>query len=201
MEISQKIQSLRIKSGLSQEALADRLGVTRQSVSKWELGQALPDTEKVIQLSQLFGVTIDWLLLYEGPMLAKPNKQSLRFGMYLIVKDFGKSVDFYEKLLSMRVSTIGTNRFAQFFFDGICMSIMNEAHLPSHDYSGCGDHKFVLNFWIPDLSAEYERVKSLNIGRMTDIIQVNTNYYFFNVYDPDGNVIEITGNYICDEPK
>ncbi|MCL2202498.1 MAG: helix-turn-helix domain-containing protein [Defluviitaleaceae bacterium] len=184
-----------MKSGLSQEALADQIGVTRQSISKWELGQALPDTEKIVQLSRLFGVATDWLLLYEGPMLAKPNRQSLRFGMYLIVKDFSKSVDFYEKLLSMRVSTVGANRFAQFFFDGICMSIMNEAHLPGHDYSGCGDHKFALNFWIADLATEYERVKSLNIGRTTEIIHPHSNYYFFNVYDPDGNVIEITGHY------
>jgi lactoylglutathione lyase len=193
MDIGKRVQSLRMKNGLSQEALAERLGVTRQSVSKWELGQALPDTEKIVQISRLFGVSADWLLLYEGPMIANPNKQSLRFGMYLIVKDFGKAVDFYEKLLCMRVSTVGKNRFAQFFFDGICMSIMNEAHLQGHDYSGCGDHKFVLNFWINDLSAEHERVKSLNIGRVTEIQNAHTNYYFFNVYDPDGNVIEITG--------
>jgi lactoylglutathione lyase len=193
MDIGKRVQSLRMKSGLSQEALAEKLGVTRQSVSKWELGQALPDTEKIVQISRLFGVSADWLLLYEGPMLARPNKQTLRFGMYLIVKDFGKAVDFYEKLLCMRVSTVGKNRFAQFFFDGICLSIMNEAHLKGHDYSGCGDHKFVLNFWINDLSAEHERVKSLNIGRVTAILSAHTNYYFFNVYDPDGNVIEITG--------
>jgi len=195
MDIGRRIQTLRVKSGLSQEALADQLGVTRQSVSKWELGQALPDTDKIVQLSRLFGVATDWLLLYEGPMLAKPNRQNLRFGMYLIVKDFGKSVDFYEKLLSMRVSTVGPNRFAQFFFDGICLSIMNESHLPGHDYSGCGDHKFALNFWIADLSSEHERVKSLNIGRTTEIVHAHSSYYFFNVYDPDGNVIEITGHY------
>jgi len=72
---------------------------------------------------------------------------------------------------------------------------MNEANLQGHDYSGSGDHKFVLNFWINDLQAEYERVKSLNIGAVTEIIQIHTNYYFFNLYDPDNNVIEITGNY------
>jgi len=193
MEIGQKIQQLRIKSGLSQESLAEQLEITRQSVSKWETGQALPDTEKIIQISHLFGVTTDWLLLNEGPMVAKKSQQSLRFGMYLITKDFTRSVDFYEKLLNLRVSIMGVNRFAQFFFDGVCMSIMSERHLPGHDYSGCGDHKFVLNFWIEDLTAEHERVKELNIGRVTNIIQPSEKYYFFNVYDPDGNVIEITG--------
>ena len=70
MEVGQRIQALRTRNGLSQEALADRLGVTRQSVSKWELGQSLPDTEKIVQLSRLFGVGIDWLLLNEVPMFA-----------------------------------------------------------------------------------------------------------------------------------
>jgi len=195
MQIGQRIQASRLKKGLSQEALAHSLGVTRQSVSKWELGQSVPDTEKIIQLCRLFEVTTDWLLLNEGPKPAKPCKSAFRFGMYLIVKDFGKSVDFYEKLLNMRASVIGHNRFAQFFFDGINMSVMNERHLPGHDYSGCGDHKFAFNFWINDLTAEYERVNGLSIGRTTEIIRANASYYFFNVYDPDGNVIEITGPY------
>ena len=199
MEVGRRIQALRIQSGLSQEALAEQLNVTRQSISKWELGQAVPDTEKIVQISRLFGVATDWLLLYEGPMLAKPNRQTLRFGMYLITKDFNKSVDFYEKLLSMRVSVIGGNRFGQFFFDGICLSVMNEAHLPGHNYNGCGDHKFALNFWITDLLADYERVRSLNIGRMTEIVKGNPHYYFFNIYDPDRNVIEITGHYEPDK--
>jgi len=198
MDIGQKIQSLRIKKGLSQEALADRLGVTRQSVSKWELGQALPDIEKVVQLSRLFGVYTDFILLDESIVHAKQSRQILHFGMYLIVKDFDKSIAFYENLLCTRASIIGQNRFAQFFFDGVCISVMNESHLPGHDYSGCGDHKFAFNFRINDLAVEYERVKSLNIGRVTEIIQAHSNYYFFNVYDPDGNVVEITGHY---EPK
>ena len=196
MDAGRRIQALRIQSGLSQEALAEQLGVTRQSVSKWELGQALPDTEKIVQISRLFGVSTDWILLHEGSMLAKPIKQNLRFGMYLIVKNFERAIDFYEKLFCIRVSTIGANRFGQFFLDGICFSIMSEAHLPGHDYSGCGDHKFALNFWIASLSAEHERIKGLNIGRMTEIIKANAKYYFFNLYDPDGNVIEITGHYV-----
>jgi len=186
---------LRVKHNLSQEALAERPDVTRQSVSKWELGTAQPDTEKIIRISQLFGVTTDWLLLYKGSMFAKPGKAALRFGMYLITKHFARSVDFYEKLFAMRASVIGTNRFAQFFIDGICFSLMSEAHLPGHDYSGCGDPKFTLNLWTHDLAAERDRVKTLQIGLTTDIIHPHSQYYFFNVYDPDGNVIEITGNY------
>lgn len=191
MNIGDRIQMLRAKNNLSQEALADKLGISRQSISKWELGQSLPETENILQLSKLFGTTTDWLLLNHGPMYQKPNQQSLRFGMYLIVKDFAKSVDFYERLLNMRASVMGTGRFAQFFFDGIALSIMCEAHLPGHDYSGCGDHKFALNFYAADLHAEYERVKIF--APVTAIKRPQANYYFFNIYDPDGNVVEITG--------
>ena len=63
--IGNKIQSCRKKAGLSQEALARELGISRQAVSRWETGEAIPDTEKVIQLSRLFQVSTDYLLLDE----------------------------------------------------------------------------------------------------------------------------------------
>jgi len=197
--MGERIQGLRVKAGLSQEVLAERLGVTRQSVSKWELGQAVPDVDKLVQLARLFGVTTDWLLLYEGAMMAGRKNAAMRFGMYLIVKDFPRAVDFYEKLLEMNASMRGANRFAQFFFDGICLSIMNEAHLPGHDYRGCGDHKFAFNFWVSDLRQTHERVRALQIGTVTEIISMHTKYHYFNLTDPDGNVIEMTGNYASSE--
>src|SRR3712207_4342947 len=62
MIISEKIMSLRKKMGWSQEDLANELNVSRQSVSKWETGASIPDMNKVIQMSDLFGVTTDYLL-------------------------------------------------------------------------------------------------------------------------------------------
>ncbi len=62
MNFAEKLQTFRKNVGLSQEELAERLGVSRQSVSKWELGQAYPETGKLIELSRLFGVTVDELL-------------------------------------------------------------------------------------------------------------------------------------------
>lgn len=62
MNISEKISSLRKEKGLSQEALAEALGVSRQSVSKWESGDVLPDSDKIIAMSGFFGVTTDYLL-------------------------------------------------------------------------------------------------------------------------------------------
>lgn len=62
MIIADKIVSLRKRAGWSQEELAEKLGVTRQSVSKWEGAQSVPDMDKVVSLSRLFGVTTDYLL-------------------------------------------------------------------------------------------------------------------------------------------
>lgn len=62
MDFSQKLIGLRRRGGLSQEQLADRLGVTRQSVSKWESGAALPELGKIVALSELFGVSVDYLV-------------------------------------------------------------------------------------------------------------------------------------------
>ena len=62
MGFSEKLMTLRRRNGLSQEQLADTLGVTRQSVSKWEGGTAMPELVKLIALSELFGVTVDYLV-------------------------------------------------------------------------------------------------------------------------------------------
>ena len=62
MTLADKIQYLRKKAGWSQEELADKTGVSRQAVSKWESGQSVPDLEKILLLSDLFSVTTDYLL-------------------------------------------------------------------------------------------------------------------------------------------
>ena len=62
MTFSDKLIALRRKAGWSQEELAERLNVSRQSVSKWESAQSMPDIDKIVQLSSLFGVTTDYLL-------------------------------------------------------------------------------------------------------------------------------------------
>lgn len=62
MILADKIITLRKKAGWSQEELASQLGVTRQSVSKWEGAQSVPDLDKVVQMSRLFGVSTDYLL-------------------------------------------------------------------------------------------------------------------------------------------
>ncbi|MGN1166674.1 MAG: helix-turn-helix domain-containing protein [Lachnospiraceae bacterium] len=62
MNVADRIQSLRKMKGVSQEQLADAIGVSRQAVSKWESEQSMPDMEKVILMSDYFDVTTDYIL-------------------------------------------------------------------------------------------------------------------------------------------
>lgn len=77
MLLADKIVTLRKRAGWSQEELAAQLGVSRQSVSKWEGAQSVPDMQKVVQMSRLFGVTTDYLLKEElgepEPAPAEPD--------------------------------------------------------------------------------------------------------------------------------
>lgn len=62
VEIAQRLAERRKQAGLSQEALAARLGVSRQAVSKWERSESSPDTDNLIALAQLYGLSLDDLL-------------------------------------------------------------------------------------------------------------------------------------------
>lgn len=62
MNMADRIQYLRKAKGFSQEELADKVGVSRQAVSKWESEQSTPDIEKIIIMSELFEVTTDYIL-------------------------------------------------------------------------------------------------------------------------------------------
>ena len=62
MSFSEKILYLRTRNGMSQEVLADKLSVSRQAVSKWESGVTLPETDKLIIISDMFKVSLDFLL-------------------------------------------------------------------------------------------------------------------------------------------
>lgn len=68
MTFGEKLQALRKSKGMSQEQLATQLTVSRQTISKWELRESVPDTDNVLQLSRLFGCSIDYLLKDEIKM-------------------------------------------------------------------------------------------------------------------------------------
>lgn len=74
MNISDRIQTLRKAKGMSQEQLADAVGVSRQAVSKWESEQASPDLDKVVIMSELFDVTTDYILKGIEPVEVQDHK-------------------------------------------------------------------------------------------------------------------------------
>lgn len=76
MKLNEKIYQCRKKIGMSQVDLADALGVSRQSVSKWETGESNPEVSKIPQLAKLFGVTADWLLSEEDAPAAPTHAVS-----------------------------------------------------------------------------------------------------------------------------
>lgn len=76
MNMADRIQHLRKSRGISQEELADKVGVSRQAVSKWESEQSTPDIEKIILLSEFFDVTTDYLLKGIEPVSENTTKKS-----------------------------------------------------------------------------------------------------------------------------
>lgn len=78
MEFNNRLYQLRKQKGLSQEELASRLNVSRQTVSKWEVGDSTPDMEKLVAMSALFDVSLDQLVLgKEAPQTTVPVKSEL----------------------------------------------------------------------------------------------------------------------------
>ncbi len=142
----------------------------------------------------------------------------MRYGsIYLIVKDFEKSVSFYEKVFDRKVSAVNGTRFAMFQNEGLNLCIMNGYYdvengsqvktkgeyweiYDNHSQiaKDINSRKVFINLGVQDLRAEYNRIKELEIAtQMTEIRYINvfSPYWYFTFMDPDGNPIEVTGNY------
>ena len=162
-----------------------------------ELGQTVPDVEKIIRMSELFSVSTDAILL-KGTENKPVNKNPIHFGsVYLVVKDFEKSVSFYEKLLGITADNRCQtgNQFVEFYVDNKCIALMNEKNISGHCTDLESPYKFVQNYWVEDLLTEYRRLRRIAIGEMTTLLEANPSYYYFHLTDPDHNVIEITGSF------
>ena len=78
MEFNNKLYELRKQKGFSQEELASRLNVSRQTVSKWEVGESAPDMEKLIAISDLFEISLDELVKGETPKQSDVSEQVVK---------------------------------------------------------------------------------------------------------------------------
>ena len=108
MEFNNKLYNLRKQKGLSQEELANRLNVSRQTVSKWEVGDSTPDMEKLVAISVLFEMSLDELVMdkvsssareastkselvneLKEKVLTDENKQKAKKGLKIVAIIFG----------------------------------------------------------------------------------------------------------------
>jgi len=90
MEFNNKLYELRKQKGFSQEELANRLNVSRQTVSKWEVGDSTPDMEKLVAISDLFGISLDELVLNKAPEPSPapaPAEQPGKADLYTDIKE------------------------------------------------------------------------------------------------------------------
>lgn len=135
---------------------------------------------------------------------------------YIETEDFNKAIDFYKKILQIEPNIFCENRWVEFEV-GNKISLYNkkfdeEKIKENNDISKNYNQAYVddfnlpkserknniitLNFYTENLKDEYERIKKLNLGDMSEIMYVNIvePYYYFNISDPDGNVLEISSN-------
>ena len=88
MEFNNKLYELRKQKGFSQEELANRLNVSRQTISKWEVGESTPDMEKLVAISDLFEVSLDELVKGEESKMAEPSERIVRSELYSDIKEY-----------------------------------------------------------------------------------------------------------------
>ena len=92
--LGEKIQQLRKASGLSQEQLAEQLNVSRQSISKWELNDSVPEIDKIVLISSIFSVSTDELLKEDNKDQSSSKETHNHISIEQIVKmEFGKQAD------------------------------------------------------------------------------------------------------------
>ncbi len=135
--------------------------------------------------------------------------------IYICVNDIEKSLKFYKLLLQKEPLYCNDNRWIVFDcgnqlalynkkYDEKFLKASKDIHFNQayiDDFLKKDTYKknniVIFNFEVEDLKSEYERIKALEIGKVSKIMYVNIHrpYYYFNVIDPDGNVLEITGKY------
>lgn len=101
MTFGEKIQKLRKEAGLSQEELSYQLGVSRQAISKWERDNGYPETEKIVRMSKLFNVSLDYLLNEEDT--EKPEISPDEKGIY-VSREMANGFLLYQKWKHLRIA-------------------------------------------------------------------------------------------------
>ena len=137
------------------------------------------------------------------------------YSTYIETDKFDEVVGFYEKIFQVKGNVYTKNRWIEFDFGNklaIYNRLYDEKKIKSEDLKDCYNDEYIknfnidrgekknnivtFNFYTSNLKEEYERIKKLNICNMSEIMYVNITepYYYFNIFDPEGNTIEICSN-------
>ena len=114
MTLGEKISELRNSKNMSQSDLAEKLDVSRQSVSKWETNASIPELDKLIQLSDLFEITLDELVLHKKPEIGNINEVTVIDNR----QTSGPKDSLTQKIIGYILLTIGLNCLILSFFFG-----------------------------------------------------------------------------------
>ena len=137
------------------------------------------------------------------------------YSTYIETDKFDAVVEFYEKIFQVKGNIYTKNRWIEFDF-GNKLSVYNRLYdeeiIKSNKWNNNYNKAYInnfkidreekknniitLNFYTDKLNEEYKRIKKLNVCKMTEIMYVNITepYYYFNIFDPEGNTIEICSN-------
>ncbi len=137
------------------------------------------------------------------------------YSTYIETDKFDEVVEFYEKIFQVKGNIYTKNRWIEFDFGNklaIYNRLYDEKKIKSEDLKDCYNDEYIknfnidrgekknnivtFNFYTSNLKEEYERIKKINICNMSEIMYVNITepYYYFNIFDPEGNTIEICSN-------
>ena len=133
-------------------------------------------------------------------------------GTYIETDKFDEVVKIYEKIFQVKEKVYTKNRWVEFDYGNklaIYNRLYDEEKIKNKDLNDCYNDEYIknfnidrgekknniatFNFYTSNLKKEYERIKKINICNMSEIMYVNITepYYYFNIYDPEGNTIEI----------
>lgn len=209
LNISSYIRQKRKELNFTQEELADKLGVTKASVSKWELGQSYPDITMLPNIAELFKCTIDELLGYcnqKNDYLEKGKR---------ILREFTATTGFTRKLVLINIVSADPVRLSNFYRDILEANIVNDREHGGPNrieiWFGERDENAVciavnyqkdyvhestttcqgFEFRVANADAEYRRMCSLGVEILQEPQNLPWGYRYFNIKDPDGNGIDI----------
>lgn len=178
MTLGEKIKELRIKNNLSQEDLASKLNVSRQAISKWEKDIALPDTNNLIMLSKLFGITLDELVNQDRSESCSNSKEEVTSNSIDDNKTIvsNENTDFTKKpSFIITLSIFGALCFLSFFLVGFLVP-------------NGWKFSWIILLFIPIVNSVFDSIKKRRISVFLFPVLVVAIYCFlglgFNLWHP-----------------